>query len=60
MRGWLARAAGAAAFALVTACGVAGGQSTAGGPTSGTPVKIGVVTGLTGTYAQLGEAQQNG
>src|SRR5579885_3025200 len=60
MRGGLARAALLAASALVAACGVAGGQSTAGGSTSSTPIRIGVVTGLTGTYAQLGEAQQNG
>lgn len=55
------RLAAVSAAAIVgIACGVAGGQSGGGQNQDTTPVKIGVVTGLTGAYAQLGEAQQNG
>jgi branched-chain amino acid transport system substrate-binding protein len=49
----------AAGTLLLAGCGVAGGQ-TSGGSQDTTPIKIGVSTGLTGAYAQLGEAQQNG
>jgi branched-chain amino acid transport system substrate-binding protein len=40
------------------ACGVSGGQSA--GPQDTTPIRIGVSTGLTGPYANLGQAQANG
>jgi branched-chain amino acid transport system substrate-binding protein len=53
-------AAVATAGIVGVACGVAGGQTSGGQNQDTTPVKIGVVTGLTGAYAQLGEAQQNG
>jgi len=49
-----------AAAALLAGCGVAGGSSSSGGSQDTTPVKIGVVTGLTGPYVQLGQAQQRG
>ena len=49
---------------LVTACGgtVAGGGGGGGGGDAGStePLKIGVITGLTGAYVQLGEEQSNG
>jgi branched-chain amino acid transport system substrate-binding protein len=48
---------------LVAACGgtVAGGGDDGGGGGGSTePVKIGVITGLTGAYVQLGEEQRNG
>ena len=44
---------------LLAGCGVASNQ-TGGGSQDTTPIKIGVVTGLTGAYAQLGEAQKTG
>ena len=51
----------ACAALLITSCGgtVAGGG---GGDDAGAtePVRIGVVTGLTGAYVQLGEEQRNG
>ena len=53
-------AAEAAMLILAAGCGVASGQSGGGQNQDTTPVKVGVVTGLTGAYAQLGEAQQNG
>lgn len=45
---------------LVASCGgtVAGGDDGGGG--SDEPLKIGVITGLTGAYVQLGEEQRNG
>jgi ABC-type branched-subunit amino acid transport system substrate-binding protein len=50
-----------AVAALLAGCGVAGGSSgSSGGSQDTTPVKIGVVTGLTGAYVQLGEAQRRG
>lgn len=51
------------AVLLTAACGgTVGGGSGAGGADSGSkePLKIGVVTGLTGAYVQLGEQQKNG
>src|SRR5688500_10142393 len=50
---------------LVTACGgtVAGGGGGGGGgggEGSTEPLKVGVITGLTGAYVQLGEEQRNG
>jgi ABC-type branched-subunit amino acid transport system substrate-binding protein len=48
---------------LVTACGgtVAGGGGGGGGGGGSTePLKVGVITGLTGAYVQLGEEQRNG
>src|SRR5918997_7008821 len=51
---------------LVTACGgtVAGGGGGGGGGDGGggstEPLRIGVITGLTGAYVQLGEEQRNG
>ena len=54
-------AALAAAFVAITACGVSGSQSSSsGGSQDSTPIKIGVVTGLTGAYTQLGAAQKTG
>jgi branched-chain amino acid transport system substrate-binding protein len=52
----------ACAALLVAACGgtVGGGTGGAGGAGSTEPLKIGVVTGLTGAYVQLGEEQRNG
>lgn len=51
----------AAGAMLLAACGVAGGSSgSSSGSQDTTPVKIGLVTGLTGAYVQLGEAQQRG
>lgn len=50
---------GAAAIAAV-ACGVSGTAPSSNQSSDTTPIKIGVVTGLTGPYAQLGEAQKNG
>lgn len=50
----------AAAAALLAGCGVAGAGGNAGGGQDTTAVKIGVVTGLTGPYVQLGQAQQRG
>ncbi|SFL49615.1 ABC transporter substrate-binding protein [Geodermatophilus ruber] len=51
----------AGAVLLLTACGgtVAGGGGGGGGG-SDEPVRIGVITGLTGAYVQLGEEQRNG
>lgn len=48
------------AGAIATACGVSSGQQSSGGSADTTPIKIGVVTGLTGPYANLGQAQANG
>jgi branched-chain amino acid transport system substrate-binding protein len=49
---------------LVAACGgtVAGGGGDDGGGGGGStePLKVGVITGLTGAYVQLGEEQRNG
>lgn len=47
---------------LVAGCGgtVAGGGGGDGGGGSGEPLKVGVITGLTGAYVQLGEEQRNG
>jgi branched-chain amino acid transport system substrate-binding protein len=47
---------------VVTACGgtVGGGGGGGGGGGSTEPVKIGVITSLTGAYVQLGEDQKNG
>ena len=48
---------------LVAACGgtVGGGGGGSGGePESGEPIKIGVITGLTGAYVLLGEEQRAG
>jgi branched-chain amino acid transport system substrate-binding protein len=53
-------AAALAAGAIATACGVSSGQQSSGGNADTTPIKVGVVTGLTGPYANLGQAQQNG
>jgi len=50
---------GAAAIAAV-ACGVSSTAPSSNQSSDTTPIKIGVVTGLTGPYAQLGEAQKNG
>ncbi len=50
----------AAAALAVAACGVSGNQAASSTSQDTTPVKIGVVTGLTGPYTQLGEAQKNG
>lgn len=51
----------AGVMVLVASCGgtVAGGGDDAGGG-SDEPLKIGVITGLTGAYVQLGEEQRNG
>jgi branched-chain amino acid transport system substrate-binding protein len=49
-----------AAGAVATACGVSGNQQSSGGNADTTPIKVGVVTGLTGPYANLGQAQANG
>lgn len=49
---------GAAAIAAF-GCGVSNTASSGGGSDS-TPIKVGVVTGLTGAYAQLGDAQKTG
>lgn len=46
---------------LISSCGgsvAGGGGGDAGGATE--PVKIGVITGITGAYVQLGEEQRNG
>src|SRR6476646_2248336 len=53
------------AVLLTAACGgTVGGGSGGGGAAADTgstePLKIGVVTGLTGAYVQLGEQQKNG
>src|SRR5215218_3398879 len=47
---------------LVAACGgtVAGGGGGGGSEGSTEPLKVGVITGLTGAYVQLGEEQRNG
>ena len=47
---------------LVAACGgtVAGSGGGGGGGGSSEPLKVGVITGLTGAYVQLGEEQRNG
>jgi branched-chain amino acid transport system substrate-binding protein len=54
----------AAVALLVAACGgtVGGGGGGGGGEGGGStdPVRIGVITGLTGAYVQLGEEQRNG
>ncbi len=53
----------AGAALLITACGgtVASGGGGGGGDADSTePVKIGVITSLTGAYVQLGEEQKNG
>ncbi len=49
-----------AAAMVVSACGVSSSNNNAGGNQDTTPVKIGLVTGLTGAYTQLGEAQRTG
>jgi len=58
----LAKAAVLACVALlVTSCGGTIGGGTGGGNAdSNAPVKVGVITGLTGAYVQLGEQQRNG
>src|SRR3712207_6551275 len=54
----------AAVALLVAACGGTvgggGGGGGDGGGGSTDPVRIGVITGLTGAYVQLGEEQRNG
>jgi ABC-type branched-subunit amino acid transport system substrate-binding protein len=62
VRAWVAIAA-----LMLTACGGSlggggdqGGGGQAGGEGGGGPLKIGVITGLTGAYVQLGEEQANG
>lgn len=57
---WLRRSIAAGAVALlVAACG--GGFEEGGGSDgSSEPIKVGVVTGLTGPYVSLGTAQQQG
>lgn len=51
----------ACAVLLLTSCGgtVAGGGG-GGGESGSEPLRIGVITGLTGAYVQLGEEQRNG
>src|SRR5947208_6183275 len=49
-----------AAGVAAAACGVASSQPSTSQNQDTTPVKVGVVTGLTGAYAQLGEAQLEG
>lgn len=57
-----AKASLLAAVALLAAScgGVVGGGSGDSGGGSSDPVKIGVLTGLTGAYVQLGQEQRNG
>ncbi len=52
----------AGAALLVTACGGTVGGGGGGGAEAGStePIKIGVITSLTGAYVQLGEEQKNG
>ena len=54
----------ACAALLVASCGgtVGGGGGDAGGGDAGStePLKVGVITGITGAYVQLGEEQKNG
>jgi ABC-type branched-subunit amino acid transport system substrate-binding protein len=52
----------ACAALLLTACGgtVAGGGGGGGEGDASDPLRIGVITGLTGAYVQLGEEQRNG
>ncbi|WP_158228367.1 ABC transporter substrate-binding protein [Pseudonocardia sp. MH-G8] len=52
----------ACAALLLSACGgsVAGGSDGGGEAASGEPLRIGVLTGVTGAYVQLGEEQRNG
>jgi branched-chain amino acid transport system substrate-binding protein len=45
---------------LVTSCGGTVGGGAGGGANSNAPVKVGVITSLTGAYVQLGEEQRNG
>ena len=51
-----------AALVLTACSGTVGGGSGGGGGggDSSEPIKIGVITGLTGAYVQLGEEQKNG
>jgi branched-chain amino acid transport system substrate-binding protein len=52
----------ACAALLITSCGgtVGGGAGGGGGTGSTEPVKVGLITGITGAYVQLGEEQKNG
>lgn len=50
----------ACAALLLTSCGGTVGGGTGGGGGANAPVKIGVITSLTGAYVQLGEDQRNG
>lgn len=52
----------ACAAVLLTSCSgsVVGGSGGGGGESGAQPLKIGVITGLTGAYVQLGEEQRNG
>jgi branched-chain amino acid transport system substrate-binding protein len=51
----------ACAALLITSCGGTVGTSPAGGGGGATePVKVGLITGITGAYVQLGEEQKNG
>lgn len=52
----------ACAALLLASCGgtVAGGGGGGGGGDATEPLRIGVITGLTGAYVQLGEEQRNG
>jgi branched-chain amino acid transport system substrate-binding protein len=52
----------AGAALMLAACGgtVGGGGGSGCGTESTQPLKIGVITGLTGAYVQLGEEQKNG
>lgn len=52
--------AGAAATLLAAACGGGGFEEGGGSGGGAEPVKVGVVTGLTGPYVTLGTAQKNG
>jgi ABC-type branched-subunit amino acid transport system substrate-binding protein len=52
----------ACATLLITSCGGTVGSGTGGGGGAGStePVKVGLITGITGAYVQLGEEQKNG
>lgn len=55
----LALSAGAATLALsLAACNGGGGGNSDGGEANGTPYKVGVLVGLTGAYAALGDPEQ--
>jgi branched-chain amino acid transport system substrate-binding protein len=51
----------ACAALLITSCGgTVGGGAGGGGAGSTEPLKVGLITGITGAYVQLGEEQKNG